>query len=57
MKLKVIDPVKLEPRFRGPFKITQIFTNGTVKLQIHPDLHRVYNIRKIAPLGHRKSPQ
>ena len=33
VKLKVIDPVKLEPRFQGPFIITQVFTNGTVRIR------------------------
>ena len=52
VKVKLEGPSKLEQRFKGPFKITQVFTNGTVELQIGPDLHRVYNIRKIAPMKH-----
>ena len=50
VKLKVWDPVKLEGRFRGPYKIAQVFTNGTVKLQMEPDVQRVFNIRKIQPI-------
>ena len=50
VKLKVWDPVKLEGRFKGPYKIVQVFTNGTVKLQVEPDVQRVFNIRKIQPI-------
>ena len=50
VKLKVVDPIKLERRFRGAFKIAQVFANGTVKLEIEPDVHRVFNIRKIQPI-------
>ena len=47
VKLKVWDPIKLEQRFKGPYEITQVFTNGTVKLQTEPGSERVFNIRKI----------
>ena len=50
MKLKVADPIKLEGRFKGPFKVVQVFANGTVKLQVEPDVHRVFNIRKFQPI-------
>jgi len=50
VKLKVVDPSKLEGHFKGPFKIIQVFTNGTVKLEIEPDVHKVFNIRKIQPI-------
>ena len=49
VKLKVIDPTKLEGRFKGPFKITQVFTNGTVKMSKDEVTEAIVNIRKLFP--------
>ena len=49
VKLRVYDPNKLQERFKGPYRITQVFTNGTVHLQIKPGIATPINIRKIEP--------
>ena len=49
VKLRVWDPIKLQEQFKGPYEITQVFTNGTVKLRTEPGSERVFNIRKIEP--------
>ena len=49
VKLKVYDPTKLQERFKGPYRITQVFTNGTVHLQIKRGISTPINIRKIEP--------
>ena len=49
VKLKVYDPTKLQERFKGPYRITQVFTNGTVHLQIKQGISTPINIRKIEP--------
>ena len=49
VKLKVYDPTKLQERFKGPYRITQVFTNGTVHLQIKAGITTPINIRKIEP--------
>ena len=49
VKHRTYDPSKLEERFKGPYQITQVFTNGTVHLQIKPGIATPVNIRKIEP--------
>ena len=49
VKLKVYDPTKLEERFKGPYRIDQVFTNGTVSMQTKPGIGTRINIRKIEP--------
>ena len=39
---------KLELPYKGPYKITDVFRNGTVRIQIGPVEDRV-NIRNIVP--------
>ena len=43
------DPDKLQPRKLGPFPITQVNPNGTVKLQRAPSVVETVNIRKLTP--------
>ena len=49
VKLRVYDPSKLQERFKGPYRITQVFTNGTVHLLTKPGITTTVNIRKIEP--------
>ena len=49
VKLQVYNPSKLQEKFKGPYRITQVFTNGTVHLQIKPGIATPINIRKIEP--------
>ena len=49
VKLRVEDPTKLENRFKGPYRIQQVNTNGTVRLQTRPGVVTPINIRKIEP--------
>ena len=50
VKLQGWDPVKLEGRFRGQCENKQVFTNGTVKLQLEPEVQRAFNTRKMQPI-------
>ena len=49
VKLKVYDPNKLQEQFKGPYRITQVFTNSTVHLQIKRGISTPNYIRKIKP--------
>ena len=49
VKLQVMDPTKLEERFKGPYRIQQVNANGTVLLQTRPGVTTPINIRKIEP--------
>ena len=42
------DPNKLEPRLHGPYRIVQVFTNGTVRIR-KGDTEETVNIRKLFP--------
>jgi len=44
-----VNPDKLEPRFDGPYPITAVHTNGTVKIQITPEVQECINICRIRP--------
>ena len=41
--VKTYDPIKLEERFHGPYPITTVYTNGTVKLQRNEAATEVFN--------------
>ena len=41
------DPSKLDAKKRVPNPIVRVFTNGTVSLQIAPNIQETFNIRKI----------
>src|SRR5210317_1641306 len=47
--IKVPKPNKLEPRFQGPFRVTQVFTNGTVEIQRTNQVFERINIRRLIP--------
>jgi hypothetical protein len=56
--IKVYDPTKMDAKLRGPFKISRIFVNGTVQLEMGtPDtpVYRRFNIRKIVPFRHSEA--
>ena len=40
---------KLDPKAVGPYSITKAHTNGTVTLQMNPDVYQRINIRRIKP--------
>ena len=47
--IKLPNPNKLDPRYQGPFRITQVFTNGTVEIQRTPQVRERINIRRLVP--------
>ena len=40
---------KLKPTVSGPYPILQVFTNGTVLIQLSPHVNERINIRRIRP--------
>lgn len=51
--LKNSDARKLDPRALGPFRVTQVFTNGTVQIQRLPTVVERVNVRRIIPFYRR----
>ena len=47
--VKVHEPNKLQEVLHGPYRITRIYTNGTVEIQLNPDTFDRVNIRKLVP--------
>ena len=47
--IKIPSPTKLSMKHRGPFTITRVFTNGTVELQLTPQVRERINIRRLVP--------
>ena len=47
--LRVADPVKMEDRFTGPYRIARIFVNGAIDLELEPTIVRSFSIRKLVP--------
>ena len=47
--LRVADPVKMEDRFTGPYRIARVFVNGTIDLELEPTIVRSFSIRKLVP--------
>eukprot|EP00957_Ditylum_brightwellii_P020297 1531803-Ditylum_brightwellii.AAC.1 len=47
--IKSVNPSKLEPRAHGPYDITQVFTNGTVKVRRNAHFNERMNIRRLVP--------
>ena len=45
--VKTVNPDKLEPRARGPYLITRIYTNGAVDIQRSEHVTERINIRRI----------
>jgi hypothetical protein len=50
--IKVYDPTKMDAKLRGPFKISRVYVNGTVQLQMSDTVFQRFNIRKIVPFRH-----
>jgi hypothetical protein len=46
---KVFDYTKLDPRWNGPFEITQVHINGNLTVQLTPHIHERINIRRVKP--------
>jgi len=46
---KVFDYTKLDPRWNGPFEITQVHINGNLTIQLTPHLRERINIRRVKP--------
>jgi hypothetical protein len=44
------DLTKLEQRTHGPYLINQIFTNGTVEIQLTAENATVIHIQKLVPI-------
>ena len=40
---------KLDEKFKGPYVITQVYTNGTVRIRLNPQITQRVNIRRIVP--------
>jgi hypothetical protein len=48
--LKLVhEPGKLEPRATGPYRITAVHTNGTVTIQLTPNVNEHISLRNIKP--------
>ena len=47
--LRVADPVKMEDRFTGPYRIARVFVNGTIDLELEPTTVIRFSIRKVVP--------
>ena len=45
---------KLDPKAEGPFRITQVFTNGTVQVQRNPLVRERINVRRLVPFRRRQ---
>jgi len=48
----VADPDKLQPRYEGPYTVTTVHTNGTITIQLTPQVQERINIRCICPYHH-----
>ena len=54
--IKPINPIKLNPRYHGPYDIAQVYTNGTVKIQHTPALCKWINICRLLPCHNLTQP-
>ena len=46
---KLHDPTKLGDRTKGPYKITQVHTNGTITIELRPTVTERINNRRVIP--------
>jgi len=46
---KVHDPTKLGLRTTGPYKVTSVYVNGTITMQLRPGVTERINIRRVIP--------
>ena len=54
--VKTIQPDTMEERYRGPYTITQVYTNGTVSIGRNAAVIERINIRRIKPYRHSQLP-
>ena len=47
--VRVYDPDKMQEKLHGPYRIVEIRTNGTVRIQRTSNVLETFNIRKIVP--------
>ena len=47
--IKKFNPKKLDQRAKGPYTITQVFTNGSVEIRRSPTVYERINIRRLIP--------
>ena len=47
--IEIENPTKLQQRFQGPFKITQVNDNGTIIIQRAENISQTINIRRVKP--------
>ena len=47
--IKAVNPAKLEPRAHGPYRITQVYTNGTIDVERRANVIARINIRRVIP--------
>ena len=51
--IKAHKPNKLDRRYEGPYRITNVYTNGTVEIQRTPLVYERINIRRLVPFHRR----
>ena len=47
--VRVTDPSKMDEKFIGPFRITQVHVNGNVTIRRSPNVTERINIRRLKP--------
>ena len=47
--IKAVNPANLEPRAHGPYRITQVYTNGTINVERRANVIERINIRRVIP--------
>jgi transposase InsO family protein len=52
--LKASSSKKLDIKAEGPFRITQVYTNGTVEIQLTPTVRERLNVRRLIPFRRRQ---
>ena len=54
--VKTVQPDRMEERYRGPYTITRVYTNGTVSIARNAAVIERINIRRIKPYRHSQLP-
>ena len=52
---KLHDPSKLGDRTTGPYKILQVHANGTITIELRPEVTERINIRRVIPYHEDKN--
>ena len=47
--VRIDNPNKLGPKFRGPYPIVRVHINGTVTIQTSPQVQERMNVRRVKP--------